>query len=154
MNNFIYIGNLLAMKAWYSDVRVVTMDTPHGRLAREAALAVLDHMVEERVKRLDGLVGKLPDSIAQWQAQGEDAEAQAQQSLVKAWPKAKDALWAAALEVSAEQDAFLAAWQKHAVGRPHVEAVQALPLETKQQGTAWLQRYVDWALGMASAIFE
>jgi len=57
-NNLIYIGNIRALKAWYSAVRVLFIRDEFDRACHAGALANLDLILSERIQRLEKLTGK------------------------------------------------------------------------------------------------
>ena len=57
-NNLIYIGNILALKAWYSAVRVLFIRDEFDRACHAGALTNLDLILSERIQRLEKLTGK------------------------------------------------------------------------------------------------
>lgn len=57
-NNLIYIGNIRALKAWYSAVRVLFIRDEFDRACHAGALANLDLILRERIHRLEKLTGK------------------------------------------------------------------------------------------------
>jgi len=57
-NNLIYIGNIRALKAWYSTVRVLFIRDEFDRACYEGALANFDLILKERIQRLEKLAGK------------------------------------------------------------------------------------------------
>ncbi len=124
--NLIYIGNLHALKAYYSAVRV---PLARGDLDREAvldaAMKLLDASVLERLKQVGRWVAGLNSS-------GEGAR------LAADWPRLQSALLQpvlppvpAALRVTAPGDA--------------IPFARALPAELASAVTAWLQAIVDVA---------
>lgn len=151
-NNLIYIGNLQALKQWYLGVRkpVMTRD-PYGAACHEGALRQLEAMLDERLKRLADLAGRMVGSLEMARTDGnlalEPVLVAQQQALIDRWPEMEAALRAGPPPdlAARERDSFLAAWQQASSGDPYVKAVAALPPEAKQAGTAWLQAIVDSA---------
>jgi len=151
-NNFIYLGNLHALHAWYRHVR--TLLTPGGdsfaQACLEGARQQIATMAEERLKRLTQLAGKVAESCT---SKGETPTPPGagpfvnQRLFADQWPAiAKrlalpdgDAVGAG----TPGRDAFLLALQGRAGNGNYVETIQALPPETRAQGTAWLQSMVD-----------
>jgi hypothetical protein len=68
-----------------------------------------------------------------------------QETFLQAWPALSERLedGHALPGLDRRGERFVAAWPAHAAGRPYLEAVQALPPEVKDHGTAWLQAIVD-----------
>lgn len=147
-NNVSYIANLIALKAWYRNVRCLFgMDENLLSGAEEK----LDMVTDERIARLKALAEKMPHSIREYKS---FAGAKASEFLVKQ----KEELFRnrSALEDAAssrrshqgqdtERDAFLEALEKRQgmSGVDYVEAIQNLPRESRAKGTHWLQTIVD-----------
>jgi UDP-N-acetylglucosamine/UDP-N-acetylgalactosamine diphosphorylase len=132
-NNFIYIGNLLALRQWYLRARALFVE---GRL-QEALLAGLVEAVElgiaERIKRLKELGEKMAqagdDSLAgRWSA----VVAVLQERFDgRGDPRLREAYLAKMLQAIAR------------TGKDYMNVVQALKPEDSGSGTAWLQGIVD-----------
>lgn len=154
-NNLIYIGNLWALKAWYRVVRTRTMSADvFSRACHAGALARLDEVLMERLKRLRELADKMPSSIQRARAEtGEElpplVKAQ-QQGLIDRWPEIEARLnTGPASDVgAADRGAFLEEWEQNNAGSGHTKAVRALSPAARNSGTAWLQAIVDSAASL------
>ena len=64
-NNLIYIGNIWALQAWYRAVRkrLMSGDAFAAGLPRGARWPGWTSVLEERVKRLEELAGRMPESL-------------------------------------------------------------------------------------------
>ena len=62
-NNLLYIGNIKALKAWYENVRVRFIRDPFDQAVFDGALANLNLILNERVKRLEQLAVKIEHSF-------------------------------------------------------------------------------------------
>ena len=148
-NNLIYIGNLFALKLWYQQVRKTSMGSdPFSAACQEGAVAQIESVLAERIKRLKDLAQKMPKSLEYARSDRHlslppAVEAQ-QQALIDRWPGIEKALKAGPRSDAgaAERDRFLKAWE-HAGRGSHTEAVANLSRETRADGAAWLQAVVN-----------
>lgn len=150
-NNLIYIGNIRALTAWYRHVRVSFLSGLYHQFCWEGALGQLAAVERERLKRLEEWVGKLKHSAELLRASGDAfaTEADAQESIVRRWPTAKERLLAPH-DHAALRDAFLRELEAARHGRAYLEVIPALPHAAKAAGTAWLQEIVDAAVAAGS----
>lgn len=157
-NNLIYIGNVHALKAWYVHARRQRMcGDPFGEAVYQGALAQLDCVLEERVKRLKDLASRMPRSLElASKGKGLDLppalEAQ-QRALMERWPAMESALLQCP-STDAEKrarDSFLAVWE-NIRETSHTKAVAQLAAETRALGTTWLQTIVDSVSGLWSGV--
>lgn len=147
--NLEYIGNIRALQCWYRRARIQTMRTdPYREACRLGALAQMEAVVKERIKRLQQVVEKLPAAIEEWSgtlgAGGpEPVGLRVQQELVRQWPQIRERVKAPPADAlgAASRDRFLAAWS--AVKEPtHTAAVAQLDVEAKAAVTTWLTTIV------------
>jgi UDP-N-acetylglucosamine/UDP-N-acetylgalactosamine diphosphorylase len=133
-NNLIYLGNLLALSAWYEQVRRRWMEQDAFALAAHAgALAILDDAVKERSKRLDELTAKLDPARASGPVGGEQA------AWKNAWPGLRDQVHAtAAVRGGAPPESFAAALSTRALPTPYLNDIPVWPGELKAAATVWL----------------
>jgi UDP-N-acetylglucosamine/UDP-N-acetylgalactosamine diphosphorylase len=150
LNNLIYIGNLQALKLWYLNVRRPQMTgDPYSLACYEGALAQLEAVLDERLKRLKDLAERMVRSLELARTDGSLALPPAlvaqQEALIARWPEMEAQLRAgpAADTAARERDVFLSAWEQARTGTSYLEAVVSLPQEAKTSGTAWLQAVVD-----------
>lgn len=155
-NNLIYIGNLHALKLWYREVRAATMGgDPFTEACRRAALVLIDAALDERIKRLGELAGRMDRSLELARSDPALALPPAQEARQRAfrdsWPGTAERLAAGPDEAAgaADRDRFLAAWEKADRTKGHTQAVAGLAPEIKRAGTAWLQAVVDAAASPA-----
>jgi hypothetical protein len=149
-NNLVYIGNVVALKAWYSSARKRLMTTdPFSRACYEGAQLQMDRVLDERIKRLKEFAERMTRSLEYASQDSRLALPPAlrtqQETLSRRWPEMESRLRVGpSSDVGAqERDAFLAAWEKLHGSTSPVEAVRALSPQAKQAGTAWLQSIVD-----------
>ncbi|HMO51581.1 MAG TPA: UDP-N-acetylglucosamine pyrophosphorylase [Kiritimatiellia bacterium] len=146
-NNLNYIGNLRALRAWYTVVRKPFMVENAVRQALHAgALKALDALIEERVKRLGEVVAKLPESLARLRVRTDSRGTEAmrqQQVLIDQWPSILQGLTQDGDELPCP-DALLARLPTASVlvGTDYLHWVSATPPEIKAEGTTWLDAVV------------
>lgn len=149
-NNLIYVGNVLALQAWYRQARNRTMRAdPFREACRLGTIQQLDVVIKERVKRLQDLAGKVQASIDRLRKEPESerrAKALAQQvHFVDAWPTIKERI-KHPLPESVGGDArkrFLAQWEE-LYEASHTAAVTKLHPSARQAARDWLQSIVDF----------
>jgi UDP-N-acetylglucosamine/UDP-N-acetylgalactosamine diphosphorylase len=142
----IYFGNVVALKAWYLDVRKPLMAGDRFEAACwEGAVCQLDAVLKERLKRLDAVaaaVAKQDAASPPPEGLKEDHEA-----FLASWPETKARMEAARTEIPAAgaefREAFLAAWAA-APETDYIARVKGLGAEAKRAGTAWLDAIVAW----------
>ncbi len=141
-NNAFFLGNLAALAAWYDVARRPLLDrTPHGAACLAGARRQLAGARQERLKRLDDVVGCLA---------ADEAATAADRRLCAAWPMAREQLAALDDGAGPAREAFVAAWDA-AGADDYLARIQKLPAAAKAAGTAWLQSIVDAAVGIMAA---
>jgi bifunctional UDP-N-acetylglucosamine pyrophosphorylase/glucosamine-1-phosphate N-acetyltransferase len=154
-NNLNYIGNLRALQAWYVHARRKLMcGDAFGTAVHAGALAQLDSVVDERIRRLKEFAERMPHSLEMARADRGLAlppalEAQ-QNALMERWP-AMEATLREGRPPEREaraREAFLAVWEQIPSGTSHTEAVAQLSPEARMRGTTWLQSIVDSTVGL------
>jgi bifunctional UDP-N-acetylglucosamine pyrophosphorylase/glucosamine-1-phosphate N-acetyltransferase len=151
-NNLIYIGNLWALKFWYRYVRTRTMSSDSFvRACHAGALKRIEDALEERLKRMKELAGKMRASLERAQAEtGRELPPwirTGQKALANRWPE-MEALLQTGPPLNtgtAARDSFLMDWEKADTGAGHIKAVGSLGPSARKWGAAWLQDIVDWA---------
>lgn len=143
--NLVYIGNLLALKAWYLHMRKPFMSADRfGQACYDGALKALGLVIAERINRLGQLAAKVELSLAGLLA-GDAAAADiaAHETLAASWPAMETQL----LELDdgipgAAPPASLA----EALGtsdQGYIETIRTLSEDVRCSGTAWLQDLVN-----------
>lgn len=141
-NNLIYIGNLLALDAWWRHARAPFAREPWQQRLHAGALARLDEMFSERIKRLDEFASKVAVSASL--ASG--AHQARQQAFLDSWPALHAALSAriagraGAAPTSAARAALPAG---NAGSAGYLKWVAARSDAERAALTAWLQQIVD-----------
>ncbi|HOW97775.1 MAG TPA: UDP-N-acetylglucosamine pyrophosphorylase [Kiritimatiellia bacterium] len=146
-NNLVYIGNIWALRRWYEQVRKPWMTgDPIAQACYEGAVARLDEVLEERVKRLGDLAGRMAKSLelAKKESLPEPVLAR-QRELMERWPEMEAVLKRGPGEGTgaADRDGFLQAWSAADRGAGYLKAIAALPENARRAGSAWLQALVD-----------
>lgn len=154
-NNLIYIGNIFALSAWYRHIRVLFKSSDKFQNAcRAGALSQLDCILQERIKRLDEMADKMPESIALNKKMGNEAAPflRRQEEFRQRWPAMKAALAERTRFEgdSKSRDSFV---EKVAQikGLDYLEAIPAMDDKSKKIARAWLQSIVDRAEGIWKA---
>ena len=148
-NGLIYIGNIRALQAWYTYVRKPLMaNDAHGQACYEGALARLDSVIDERIKRLRELSEKMPRSLEF--AKADPAHERAswyvmQEKFLTRWPGMESALTTAPGRDAGSKDreVLLRELESVSKGRSYLEAIRALTPDAKKAGTVWLQAIVN-----------
>jgi UDP-N-acetylglucosamine/UDP-N-acetylgalactosamine diphosphorylase len=146
-NNLIYLGNVRALQAWYRSVRQIFVGNDFARACHQGAMAQLDSVVAERIKRLGELADKMPQSleIVRSEARGTAAPWQAEQEkLAREWPKMKVLLESGPGDSAGARfrDPFLSRISDRKQSS-YLDTIRALDASAKELGTAWLQAVVD-----------
>jgi UDP-N-acetylglucosamine/UDP-N-acetylgalactosamine diphosphorylase len=153
-NNLHYIGNIRALQAWYRIARrtLMTGDS-YQESCCEGAIARLDAILEERLRRLGHVADVLSNTLKDREADSEGASqlraVEAYRRLREAWSGLQTRLGAGGPDVpgARECESFLSGWQKIPPLTPYAEAVASLRPSAKAAGTAWLQAIVDEVVG-------
>jgi len=160
-NNLIYIGNLQALLQWYRLVRVRTMSgDPFLEACFSGAVERIRSGIDERIKRLKELSGKMPFSLECARSGKSTAlppgiEAR-QQAFADRWPAMEERLLKGPDDSIGEaaRETFLNVWEKIPSDCGHIEAVRALPPEAYETGVKWLQAIVDDSSAIISIIMK
>lgn len=128
-NNLIYIGNLIALRAWYAQVRMGFIGPHFSEYLLAGLIQTVDEAVRERVKRLNFYLDRL-----------------ANQNQRKIWEPVKEDI----LDLRKERgrndlrDRFLTAFEpvRHRK-ETYLKTIEALPPETAVTGTQWLTSIVE-----------
>jgi len=141
-NNFIYIGNLIALYHWYKNVRVLFLKNRYEQACHDGALQAVAAMIEERVERLSGLAKNL---ARKKHCRPQELHAR----FIKQWPKTAPKLECElTLKLAANmRNQFLKKMTAKAKSS-YIETVRTLSPAAKAAGTAWLQSVVDSMAGL------
>ncbi len=145
-NCLFYLGNLLALRAWYKHARAPFMvgKVPCLQACFDGAMACMEIIWNERLARLEELSQKVMVSAELLASkQGSDAFAAlsaAQAEFAKSWPTLKERL--VSLKNfegnQAERDSFLAAF----AGNNYLEGIAGLSASARASARAWLDSIV------------
>ena len=146
-SNFRYLGNLLALDAWWRLVRARFLRDDWQRCCHEGALLRMSEMFDERMKRLEQFADRIVLSLT---VVADAAPCASQRAFVAAWPEMRDALrQRIAAHATAHPPADVAAiLQGIAADTNYLDWVQALAPADKQRLTAWLQAEVDACMAL------
>ncbi len=149
-NNFIYLGNLHALRRWYERVRRPAAADSWTAACVVGALDALDLILRERARRLRETVERvcaaMRRSARELEAAGWSAAIEAEHRLWR--DHGAEAIDRAEAgpdgDVGAAAcDRFLAAWEKADRSAGYIAAIQALPSDVRNSATDWLQAVVD-----------
>lgn len=135
-NNLVYVANLLALRQWYQEIRVLFIDERFPEALWQGLVRSADAAIRERTLRLEQLVDKMAAAGAP--------------SLTAVWPMVAGELDAQRANRGDRRmgDAFkekiLAAIAGD--GKDYIAVVKALDPAAADAGTAWLQGIVDQVL--------
>jgi bifunctional UDP-N-acetylglucosamine pyrophosphorylase/glucosamine-1-phosphate N-acetyltransferase len=144
-NNLLYLANLAALEQWYIHVRQAFFrEQELGELVYRGVLEKLALAVEERLKRLEDLAGKLSISTGGSDGAGRDdparRELRGNARLIRELLAGDTARKAG----GEHRSRFLDGLQEHGKGRAgYIETIQGLPAAVSLEGTAWLGEIID-----------
>ena len=143
-NGLAYLGNILALRAWYNHARRPVMaKTPWGVACCEGARRRLGEIWKERVKRLDQLAGKFVASVEAAGEQRTSLVFAAQSRFIAEWPQIRERLAARWSQPLTPEGAAAEAVQTLAQAEDCRRGVTSLSPAMKTAVTAWLQAVVD-----------
>ena len=143
-NGLAYLGNILALRAWYDHARRPVMaKTPWGVACCEGARRRLGEIWKERVKRLDQLAGKFVASVEAAGEQRTSLVFAAQSRFIAEWPQIRERLAARWSQPLTPEGAAAEAVQTLAQAEDFRRGVTGLSPAMKTAVTAWLQAVVD-----------
>jgi len=154
VNNCLYIGNLIALLHWYQHVRALFVSNDFPEMLQAAVMGKLQLIIQERIQRLNQLIGKMPVSIQKYKDifhMDTGAKIMVQQKELFANQDAvNDSLHSmqAFTGDTALRDLFLSqvARASQDNDKNYIQAIQSLDSESKQVGSNWLQGIVDKTL--------
>jgi UDP-N-acetylglucosamine/UDP-N-acetylgalactosamine diphosphorylase len=138
-NNLLYIGNILALREWYRQVRPLFVRDAFDRAVLDGGLENLDLVLKERIKRLGDVAEKFQTSFQWLESNGGGAdEIETQKRFHAAWPGIREQI---------ESLGFPAAGFAKSVepGGSYIETIHSLSAVQRAAGQAWLQGVVDCA---------
>lgn len=146
-NNLAYIGNIMALQAWYETVRKKFMQRDaNDRACFEGACAALETVLCERIKRMSDLAAKIEVSVELLKnAEGDNSAFIAEQErLICLWPQMEELISHDAISPELDaRDRLLAGLQDVNQNVGYISAVQSFSKQMCADGTRWLQSIVD-----------
>jgi len=141
-NNLVYIGNIIALRAWYHHIRSLFVRDAFDQAVLDGGIGNLDLVLAERIKRLGDLAGKMDYSIEWLETNGGKSDAIEQQKQFRAaWPGIKEQLGAIDSPPPAD---FIQSVGKLPNKESYTAAIQSL--SGRETARAWLQSIVDQAV--------
>ena len=142
-NNLSYIGNLLALREWYRQVRAPIMQRDaFDQACLQGALHNLDSVISERIRRLEDLAEKMKSSVRYLQEQKSDALAHTQQSFIEKTPAI-----VAVLKADSPQGEDLQARAEFLQYLPekgsYISIIRELSPSARTAGKTWLKSIVS-----------
>ncbi len=151
-NSITYIANIIALKAWYTHIRSLFFgpDALEQALLK-GALEKLDMALEERIKRLGAVAGKMGHSVLEYRrmmgSHASEALIRQKQELSAQWGELEEALQSlvSAPGNDRERDSFIQALPdaRQADSPDYVATIQGLSPEVRAMGTTWLNSIVN-----------
>jgi len=146
-NNLLYIGNIIALKAWYRNVRKTFMCRDmFDHACYEGGLRNLDLVLTERIKRLGGLAHNMEASIQTLEKHSNVPEKFmiSQRVFHSTWARMEFELKQSDWNEDTEaKETFLTMIENTPVGSGYTESIQSLEPKTRQIGRVWLQSIID-----------
>ena len=148
-NSLAYIGNIRALECWYENVRVLFIRDPFDQAVFDGAMANLEMILAERIKRLEQFAGKLEYSYQALKAAAEaDGKAGrdlppfvlAQRDFAEGWRKLREGL---ETPPGTRPDAAFLTEIAQADRSDYIAAVKGLSEGARAGASAWLQGIVD-----------
>jgi bifunctional UDP-N-acetylglucosamine pyrophosphorylase / glucosamine-1-phosphate N-acetyltransferase len=148
-NNVIYLANLVALEQWYMWVRQRFFAPQElGMVVFQGALATLVAAKEERIKRLEAMAAKVPESNRNCSQLRENLDALGELFTGDAAREVSELG-----EARAARDAFLAGFREVALTETsYIDTIKALTPALSGQGVQWLQHTVDGLCVRADAL--
>lgn len=151
-NNLLYIGNILALKAWYSVVRKKFMQRDlNDQACYDGACAALEMVLSERKKRMRDLADKMEVSVELLKnAEGDNSAFIAEQErLICLWPQIERQLSLAVRSCDhAARRRFVDGLD--AFNGEYLAVVQSMSAQMCLDGTTWLQSIVTMVTNLWS----
>ena len=146
-NNFIYLGNLHALDAWYRHARPRLMpDDMYTRACLEGARKRIASMADERIKRLTQLADKLTQSLALSDREGRVAAGAPfdhQRLFVERWPTMAPRLELPVSDEACSPGETFQSILDNQKDNDYIDIIQSLAPGDCAAGIAWLQGIAD-----------
>ena len=148
--NINYIASLIALRSWYINIRSMFIKNTLENELYKGAVQKLDAAINERLKQLKKIAGKMPESI---EVQKSVSDKPSEKMIMKKkeyaekWPEIEDFLKGCLNKNDSIQDREdFTKIINNAVsqrGNDYITVVKGLESEESQKGTEWLQGIVD-----------
>lgn len=142
-NNLAYIGNIEALREWYTHVRSLFVRDAFDQAVLDGGINNLNRIHSERIKRLGAVAGKMDFSIKQLEKRSGDsnAEIEDQKRFAVLWPDMEREL---CCNAHAQDSTFIEAVVS-ARRDNYIETIRSLDAEVRESGRTWLQSIVNHA---------
>ncbi len=148
--NINYIASLTALRTWYMDIRSIFIKDDLERELHRGAVDKLDAAINERLKQLRKIAGKMPESIEiQKSISGNPSEKMIlrKREYGEKWPDIEEFLKGCLERIDDNQarNDFIEIIDNAVSlkGKNYITAVKSLEKGESQKGTEWLQGIVD-----------
>ncbi len=145
IKTLLYIGNLLALKAWYLHVRKPFMSADRfGQACYDGALKALGLVIAERIQRLGQLAAKAELSLAGLlSADAAAVDIAAHEALAANWPAMETQLVELDHGIPGAGPPAPLAEALGSSDQGYIETIRTLSQDVRCSGTAWLQDLVN-----------
>lgn len=151
-----YIGNLIALRTWYTVVRGPFLRrTKMGEALCDGAINIIERAIGERIRRLGQVAERMEESIRIFSAtaSGRSAEAiiKRKKEFQDRWPQIQDVFerWSQRIHKDTHYEKFEKVIEQRAMMAGHnnyISTIKSLEADDAMEGTAWLQGIVDMIL--------
>ena len=138
--NVVYVGNLLALRQWYREIRGRLIGDIYPKALHELLLGTLEMGISERIKRIRGLAGRVEEGSSR--SELGDAFVSGVGTLCDVLPD----------EAESEKKAIFLKAFDNLTEEGYLDRIRSLDGAARQAGSAWLQDVVDQATTRASGV--
>jgi UDP-N-acetylglucosamine/UDP-N-acetylgalactosamine diphosphorylase len=151
-NNITYTANIIALKAWYTNVRCLFFGSDAmSQALLNGSIEKLDMALDERIKRLAAIAKKMPNSLKEYQQIMDSGASQElikqKQELLQRWNEVEELLntLCSSSGKKEELELFIKAISvpKGQNSLDYITFMQGLSKETRSLGTTWLSNIVN-----------
>ena len=145
------VGNLWALSSWYAQVRLPSADSDQSVLY-EAARGQMQRHIDERVKRIGKVIGKLPRSLEKAHGKVRDELRAEHEMLIEQQSHIEGALIRPAS--AAPPEAFLREYELARKTKGHLDSIRAVSDERAEMAANWLAELAAAPGRRLDAIFD
>ncbi len=140
-NNISYIGNIMALREWYRNVRCYFLRDRFDLAVLDGGVENLTLILDERIKRLGDLAGKMEYSF-QWLSKnnGSTEVIAAQKRFHSVWPELEKKIKGEVIEQDIPSRDILIGSLSDG---DYLARIRSLPPDIREAGRLWLQSIVD-----------